>query len=223
MNTQEINYGRVINHDPRSLAFKVPLDVEIKTINWEHKAPVLHQGTSNACTGMAFTQMVNMECNTELRKKISGKTDYLDDQFAYQVYSKATEIDEFPGQMPTEDTGSSALAVCKVAHRAEWISKYQTAIGWEECQKAIQTSPVMIGVLWTNMMNQPRDDGFIEPLGNELGGHEVLMTGLDVENQYVTLLSSYGESYGHRGQVKMKVDQFSWLLHQLGDAMTVSL
>lgn len=221
MNTNEIKFGRTIQHDARSLEYKVPLESEIKSILWRQKAPVLNQGSSNACVGMAFTQMLNAAIFNDLRVKIAGSKAYLDEQFAYKAYQSATEIDEFVGQFPTEDTGTSALAMCKVALRNGWISEYQTAIGWEEVKKAIQTKPVLIGTFWTAQMNRPDDNGFIEPVGQELGGHEVLMIGLNVEKEYVTLLSSYGDTYGKQGRVKMKFNYFAELLHNSGDAMII--
>lgn len=165
--------------------------------------------------------MLNADVYESVRVKASGSSGYLDDQFAYGLYSKATQIDEFVGEFPTEDTGSSGLAVCKVAHRSEWISEYQTAIGWEEFKKAIQTGPVYVGSFWTTAMNMPDDNGFVAPLGTELGGHQYLVIGLDVENEFVTILNSYSDSYGINGRCRMKFNYFSELLHNLGDAMII--
>lgn len=221
MDTNIINYGRTVDHDPRSLNYRAPLEDEVKTVEWDMKGPILNQGTSNACVGMAFTHLLNTDLFEDRRIKIKGDAGYLDEQFAYQIYSKATEIDEFVGQMPAEDTGTSALALCKAAKASAYISEYQVAIGFEELKKAIQVQPVMIGMWWTTMMNQPENDGFIKPLGVELGGHETLMVGLNIEDEYITLLSSYGSSYGNAGRVKMKFNYFSELLRNNGDAMTV--
>jgi len=212
--------GRVVDHDPKSLEYKVPLDAEIKTVLWEHKAPILNQASSNACVGFSFAQMLNTEHFNDVRTKAKS-ADYVDDQFAYKIYQSATEIDEFPGQFPKEDTGSSGLAMCKVAHRAGWISEYQTAKGWEEFQKAIQTAPVYVGTFWTNQMNQPDNDGFVKPFGTELGGHQYLVIGLNVEEEYITILNSYSNKFGINGRVKMKFNHFSELLHNGGDAMII--
>lgn len=220
-NIEKINYGRTVQHDPRSLQYKVPLEPEIKTIDWEVNGKILNQGTSNACVGMAFTHMLNSEHFDELRFKITGSKDTLDEQFAYQIYTEATQIDEFVGEFPSEDTGTSALAMCKVFNRKPWISEYQTAHGWEELKKAIQTSPVAIGTYWSAGMNIPDNDNFILPVGQELGGHQTLMVGLNIEDEYVTLLSSYGDSYGDKGRVKMRFNYFSELLHNDGDAMII--
>lgn len=213
--------ARIVNHDPRSLEYKVPLEPEIKTVLWEHKAPVLNQLLSSACTGMSFTQILNTDVYEPLRIKITGSSGYLDEQFAYSLYAKATQIDEFVGEFPEVDSGSSGLAVCKVAHRSEWISEYQTAIGWEEFKKAIQTGPVYTGSFWTTALNMPDDQGFAAPLGTELGGHQYAVIGLDVENEFVTILNSYGTGYGDNGRMRMKFNYFSELLHNLGDAMII--
>lgn len=213
--------ARIVNHDPRSLEYKVPLEPEIKTVLWEHKAPVLNQLLSSACTGMSFTQILNTDVYEPLRIKITGSSGYLDEQFAYKLYGQATQIDEFVGEFPEVDSGSSGLAVCKVAHRSGWISEYNTAIGWEEFKKAIQTGPCFTGIFWTTSMNMPDDKGFIAPLGTELGGHQVAVIGLDVENEFVTILNSYSDSFGDKGRCYMKFNYFSELLHNLGDAMII--
>lgn len=188
---------------------------------WDQKAPVLNQLNSNACTGFAFSQMLNTDLYESVRIKATGSSNYVDDQFAYSLYSKATQIDEFVGEFPAEDTGSSGLATCKVAHRAEWITEYQTAKGWEEFKKAIQTGPVFTGTFWTSTMNMPDENGFIQPLGEQLGGHQYLVIGLNVEDEYVTILNSYSDSYGINGRCRMKFNYFSELLHNLGDAMII--
>lgn len=165
--------------------------------------------------------MLNTDLYESVRIKATGSSNYVDDQFAYSLYSKATQIDEFVGEFPAEDTGSSGLATCKVAHRAEWITEYQTVKGWEEFKKAIQTGPIFCGTFWTSALNMPDDQGFAAPLGTELGGHQHAVIGLDVENEFVTILNSYGSGYGDNGRLRMKFNYFSELLHNLGDAMII--
>ena len=218
--TVNFNPGRIINHDPRSLAYGAELASEPKTIMWQSQAPVLDQGKSNACVGFTFAQLLNTQFHDETRIKLLGSKDqFFDSHKAYDWYSRATEIDEFPGQMPTEDTGTSALAMCKVAEREATIKAYNHAFGFDECIKALQNGPVMVGTFWTQGMFTPRNDGFVELIGNEVGGHEYLLIGVNMEEKYCTFLTSFGPTYGDNGRFKMKFDVFDTLLINQGDCI----
>jgi hypothetical protein len=60
---------------------------------------------------------------------------------ARRIYSAATAIDEFPGTWPPDDTGSSGLAVCKVAQRRVTSASTGTASRLDDVLAALQDGP----------------------------------------------------------------------------------
>src|SRR5882757_6217716 len=82
-----------------------------EVVLWDSHAPVLDQGKIGSCTGNAVTQLLN----TDYAMKISGRTAYLAEADAVSIYTLATDIDQFPGDYPNVDTGSTGSAACEAA------------------------------------------------------------------------------------------------------------
>ena len=58
----------------------------------------------------------------------------------------------------------------------------------------------------------------LEPTGAVAGGHEVCLIGVNVENELVTVLNSWGPSWGQQGTARMRWSVLGGLLEQQGDA-----
>lgn len=206
-------FGRLVQHDPRSRAFRVSRGAGVapKTVAWPNKAPVLDQGELGSCTGHAMAHWENS------MRAVEGVSDWLGNSEALELYSEATSIDEYPGKYPPEDTGSSGLAVAKAAVNQGYISAYRHAFGLLDTLTALQSSPVIIGSLWFQGMNEPDKVGFLRVMGESLGGHQYALLGCDVENEYVTVLNSWSADWGDNGTAKLLFTDLSTLLDAQGD------
>ncbi|NED51184.1 hypothetical protein G3I24_09730, partial [Micromonospora aurantiaca] len=65
-----------------------------------------------------------------------------DEDQARALYSAATRLDEFDGEWPPTDTGSSGLGVAKACKRAGLISGYRHAFGLNAALTALAEQPV---------------------------------------------------------------------------------
>ena len=205
--------GRNVEHDVRSWHFPARR-VEPKTVLWEHNAPVLDQGQLGSCTGNALAQCLN----TEFFKSSRPNGVYLTEGDAVALYSKATELDDFPGEYPPTDTGSSGLAVCKAGIQHGFLTGYTHPFGIDDVMGALTISPLIVGIDWYYSMETPDGDGFVWPKGKLAGGHEIVLLGQDLEQGDFTFLNSWSDKWGLNGRFKMKAKVFANLLANEGDA-----
>lgn len=203
--------GRLVQHDVRSLAFPAET-APLKTVTHRLSGPVLDQGDIGSCTGNAMAQALN---TTPLRH---GRP-LLTESAAIRLYSRATEIDGFPGTFPPDDSGSSGLAVAKAAQEAKLISAYHHAFGIDQALGAIVLSAVILGIDWTNDMFTPDRAGYIHPTGSVAGGHEIAIIGINTRLERVTLLNSWGPSWGRNGRAYLKFADLDALLRAQGDVV----
>lgn len=205
--------GRLVEHDPRSRAYPARRVVRPKSVLWTHRAPVLDQGDLGSCTGNALAQCLNATKFAASRPRRR----YLDEQYARLLYAKATVLDTFPGQWPTQDTGSSGLAVAKAGVQLGYLTSYEHAFGFDHFAAALALQPVIIGTNWYSGMFDPDSDGFVTPTGQLAGGHEYLALGINHRERYVTFLNSWSDSWGREGRFRMTFDDFAALLDEDGD------
>jgi hypothetical protein len=210
--------GRHVEHDDRSRGYRAPRAGELVSVRHERHHAVNDQGILGSCTGQALASAV--AC-TPLWEPLTDLGVVPDRGFAEEVYSRATSLDEFDGQWPTEDTGSSGLAACKAAVERGVISGYRWAFGLDETLAALTLAPVMIGVAWYSSFDEPDDDGLVEVGARAYvrGGHEVCLTELDVERQLVWFDNSWGPTWGQSGRACMSWATLGRLLGEEGDAV----
>jgi len=203
--------GRTLSHDPRSRNFAAPLAPALKTVMHTHYGPVLDQGNLGSCTGNALSQALNTKPLHARRGK------YLTEADAVRLYSAATRLDEFDGEYPPTDTGSSGLAVCKAALAEGLIRSYSHAFGLDQCLAALVLQPVIVGTEWTDAMFEPDSKGFVHPTGNVAGGHEYCLLGLNVRDEYVTAINNWSVTWGLRGRFRIRFADLGTLLQAQGD------
>lgn len=211
-------FGRRINHDPRNRAYGIvasPL-VAPKTVLWESHAPVLDQGETGMCTAVALCQWLNVH------RSLADVADWMTVENAEDIYSAATRIDPFDGEYPPDDTGSDGISVCKVATERGLIRAYRHAFGLQQTLVALQDGPVLIGTTWFEAMNTPDASGFLPVAGQDLGGHEYLLVGADMEHKFVTIQNSWSGQWGENGRARITFSGVEDLLAQQGD-VTVPL
>lgn len=205
--------GRRVNHDPRSWEFPARRAAQPRSVLWAHDAPVLDQLSLGACTGFALTQCLNTARMSQARKQRR----YLTAETAVDLYSLATRYDDYEGQYPPDDFGSSGLGVAKAGVHLGFLSGYRHAFGFEHFAAALAVQPVIVGTSWYSGMFDPNKAGVVKPRGALAGGHEYLVLGINYRNGFVTGLNSWGPRWGDRGRFRLTFDDFAELLAEDGD------
>jgi hypothetical protein len=209
--------GRRPEFDERSRRFAAPTTAEPRTVLWAHLGSALNQRKLGACTGFATAHA----CNTRPTHKPRGRL--LNDDDARSIYSRATQLDPFPGWYDLEtgkvDTGSSGLAACKAALERGHITRYEWAFGFDHLLSALQSGPVMLGTWWYESMFRTNAGGYITISGDRVGGHEYLILGCNMRSRYFTALNSWGDGWGLEGRFRIPFDDARRLLHEDGDAV----
>jgi len=167
--------GRNVVHDPRSRRFAFQAtetprrDITLRVYN-PRPNPSQEIG---CCTGVDAVVKANTAGN-RIKGNVLGMSN------ALKVYSRATQLDPWPGQYPPEDTGSSATAACNASleqgliERAEWIFT-----GTDGVYAALtQGRPVGVGTWWYERMFQiDHMSGLIDVSGRKVGGHQYTIVG----------------------------------------------
>src|ERR1051326_6075503 len=185
--------GRHIEHDPASRAFAFGSEeVTLRSVRHERKIPVLDQGFLGSCTGNAAVGALGTEplFSSLPEDRQAG----LNETEAVALYAAATRADRVPGSYPPNDTGSSGLGVCKAARAAGFISAYRWTFSLGGLLRALQSTPVLIGINWYSSFDAPAGDGriVISDTAYVRGGHEPCLDEVDAETKQVAGFNSWG-------------------------------
>lgn len=215
--------GRHEYFDEKSKTYRaITPEVErtLKTKMWQRDLPPLNQGRLGSCTGNSCVGLLATEPNCS-----DGVADNVkfDQDLAVKIYSKATEIDLWPGTYPPTDTGSSVLATMRVAKKLGLISEYRWCFGVEEVLIALShIGPVAIGVKWYKSFQKPDCNGFVKIEGTEIrGGHAFELIGIDVEKRVVWAVNSWGKFWGKDGRFCFSFEDLDRLLKERGEAVMI--
>jgi len=213
--------GRHIRHDPRSWQYAfTAVDVgTLKSVRHKSEIPTLDQGQLGSCTGNAATKCLSYQpfwAEEDVQKAL-GADEKADEEYAVGVYSAATQIDDYPGSYPPQDTGSDGLSVAKVLKKRNLISGYQHAFSLEALLSALAKQPVIVGTQWHQDMFNPAADGRLSVTGKVAGGHEYCLDELDVENKRIWIQNSWGDTWGQQGRAYLTWDDMKTLLSSQGD------
>lgn len=202
--------GRKVEHDERSRGFQAEASPVLRTIMHAHMGPILDQGNLGSCTGNAAAHA--LATRPLYQKKFYTEAD------AVRFYTRGTQLDSFPGEYPPDDTGSTALAVCKALKEFGEISGYTHSFSLAQTLGALVLSPVMIGINFYDGMFRLNSGGFMVPSGSIAGGHEMCLVGINATANYVTGINSWGPGWGLKGRFKMAFSDLGRLLSEDGDA-----
>ncbi|MFJ7963120.1 hypothetical protein [Streptomyces sp. NPDC096324] len=216
--------GRHVQHDRRSLdyAHGVLPKSAIKSVDWTRRTPIFDQGQLGSCTGNAAAGLVGTDFlgRTGLTSVvIDGHVLPVDEDFAVEVYSLATQLDEFTGQYLPTDTGSSGLGAAKALKKLGLASSYTHTFSLAALKSALQSGPVMVGTVWLNSMFTPTTVGTltVDRDSDVAGGHEYVISAYDAGSGQFRIDNSWGESWGVRGSAWIDAADLQWLLSQHGD------
>jgi hypothetical protein len=202
-------FDRAIKFDERSRGYSIRSSFEYnypRSYTWRCSS-WLDQGSEGACTGFAVShEAAGRPCVVE------GVTE----ADAQEVYYRARQIDEWPGE---DYEGSSILAAMKAGKERGWYKEYRWAFGVDDLAIAVSRhGSAVIGVYWYTGMFNTDSKGFIHATGNIAGGHAILCHGFNVKGNYFKLHNSWGPRWGVNGECKISYDDMDKLLQNQGEA-----
>lgn len=222
--------GRHVEHDPRSLRYAhgvLPASA-IQPVSWTRRIPILDQGDLGSCTGNALTGVLGTDSAgrtatgtvavvADVKGVFTAGVYALDESFATLAYELNTHLDSVRGQYPPDDTGSSGIACGKTGQQLGLLTGYTHAFSLDALKSALQTSAVMIGIVWLNSMFDPKSDGtvVVDQSSGVAGGHELVVSAWD--GSRFRLDNSWGASWGDAGSGWVSEADMRWLLSQDGD------
>lgn len=211
--------GRHVEHDPRSLRYAhgVMPRSALQPVQWTRRCAVLDQGQRSSCTGNAAAGWIGTD------NAVRQGSRAVDEDLAVRLYERATELDEFDGTFPPDDSGSSGIAAAKALQQAGFCSGYTHAFLLPAVATALQSGPVMVGTAWYNSMFDPGSDGRIPVRASTgvAGGHEYLIDGFDPDptapDDVYWMTNSWGTSWGQQGRAWLTGADLATLLADDGD------
>jgi hypothetical protein len=142
---------------------------------------------------------------------------------ALRIYSRATQLDPWPGSYPPEDTGSSGLAACKASKEFGHIDRYTWLFGGaDQVLTVLREKPVGIGSVWRNPMFDPDPVTGLVDIGtdaDDAGGHQWTVIGWDKKlDAFEGLCWWNGWGLGGIGMFRIRRRDLQTLLDLDGDA-----
>ena len=224
------NLGRKVEHDDASWEYRSPYRKIIAKKNklWTNTSPILDQGNVSSCVGNTAAEWLN--CTVAAKNRRAGKllknrtspSAFLKEVDANNIYATATQLDEFEGTYPPDDFGTSGLGAAKALVMYEFITAYLHTFTFESFLATVQAQPVMIGVPWYSGMMETDRDGYVAPAPkdtNPVGGHEVLVRGIDWTNSRIQCRNHWTKAWGRQGEFFMRFSVIERLLAEGGDVI----
>lgn len=220
--TEMIQLDRLRQFDQRSLKYSIMDTIEkpnLRSYTWRCEQ-WFDQGKEGACVAYALAH--------ELAARPAEVEGIHDKWLKEKVYWEAQKIDpwdggSYPGAGSMEEPfyeGTSVLAGVKVLHSYGFFKEYRWAFSIDDLLYGLgHSGPAVIGCDWYEGMVNPDSNGFIKPTGRPLGGHAVLVRGLNVKDETVTIRNSWGKSWGVDGDCYMKFEDLEMLLRNYGEAV----
>lgn len=235
-NVTDTRLGRHVNHDVRNARQEyavAPLPSRVvRSVEWTRRVPIFDQGQVGSCTfnaaagcfgtdgrGRTGSNMAHVAVADTYDVFTSGDYVVQEDPFVIKGYTLTTKLDPFPGDMPTNDTGSDGPSAAKALVTLGLAQKYNHAFSLDALKAALQDGPVMWGTVWLNSMYDldAHDVLVVDTASGEAGGHEMAVTGWDSVSGVFKVANSWGESFGDHGYLYVREPDMSTLLSMDGD------
>lgn len=211
--------GRHVHFDERSREYPVPLraGAAIQTQLWSRTLKAFSQGELGSCTGNGAVGVI---CTQPYRQKGVRYTEAL----ARKVYSQATHDDTIVGRWPPKDVGSTVLGAMKALKQMGLAKGYHWCFSLEDVLKTLSTlGPVEVGLNWYEGFDKPDAKGLVKVGGAVRGGHAFELLGVDAEQKVVWAINSWGPDWGKQGRFSFSWKDLDRLLHEDGEASTVTI
>lgn len=207
--------GRLVQYDERSKLYPIRALVgekPLRSYTWRLNT-YLDQGYEGACVGFSWAHEL-----VARPVELQG----LDNQAARQIYFDAQKLDEweggaYPNAAPFYE-GTSVIAGAKAVQAMGKIKEYRWAFSLYDALLAIgYQGPGILGCNWYEGMMKPNEKGYIERTGRIIGGHAIVVRGVDLKNKRVRLSNSWGKTWGVDGDCWMYFWDFEYLLMHEGE------
>lgn len=171
----------------------------MRTYRYWTSGPVsLDQDGVGACVGFTGANWLQ---SSPVRTKVINQT-------GFDLYYACKEIDGYPGE------GTWDRVLMQVLQNRGHIKRYLWAQNPNELdQWLLEIGPVLIGIPWLESMFDPDADGYLRVAGTEVGGHEVLIRGINRgAKPFYTITNSWGRNWGDNGHARIARDDLRKLL-----------
>lgn len=211
--------GRLHAKDPRDERFLLPKKAaqEIKRTSRHWYVPdPMDQGSTSQCVGYSTHMMLRAGPILNNQGIPSPK----------EIYDAAQKIDEWPGEAYE---GTSVRAGLKVLASKGYISSYYWAFSADPLvQHILNVSVAVIGINWYRDMSFPDRNGFVRPGGPIVGGHAILISGVNLKTEtpwgdagVISLVNSWGKDFGVNGRIRMSIKDLDRLIKEDGEAAVI--
>lgn len=213
--TEDPRLDRLVHYDERSKSYPIRTLLEgkkLRSYTWR-LFDWLDQGYEGACVGFSWSH--ELAARPKEVKDITNQT-------ARQLYFRAQELDVWPGgAYPNANPfyeGTSVLAGAKAVQETGKMAEYRWAFSLDDAVRSIgHEGPGILGTWWYEGMMTPDEKGFIKPTGDKLGGHAIVVRGVNFNRQEVRLSNSWGKSWGKDGDCLMTFEDFEKVLMNEGE------
>lgn len=199
-------WGRTYSPDKRDMLYRLDPKKSQRTSRSWRLGDITDQGNSPSCVGHAWCSW--------LKASPIRQHPILPDG----IYIFAQYCDEWEGE---KYEGTSVRGAAKVLQITGHISTYSWA--WTlapAINHLLEIGPLVIGVNWYEGMENTDKRGFIHVKGKVLGGHAVLLYGVDLNKNKVSIRNSWGTNWGLKGNCYLSIDDFNRLLSEDGECCT---
>jgi hypothetical protein len=216
MSTQKTRrtYDWHINLDPRSLPYKIARQIpalKARSRMWKRDT-WLDQGQEGACTGFGGGHAM-ATTPRRYRPQVTNAD-------ARGYYLGAKRNDEWPGE---DYEGSSVTGLMRYLKSIGLVTKYLWATTMEELIHAVgYLGPVVIGVNWYEGMEETDAAGYIHKTGRNVGGHCLVIGGVDIVNRRFFLFNSWGKDWGVDGGAWITFDDMAALMKEGGEFAVIT-
>lgn len=208
----------LVNHDPRSKDFRaidlVPPGAEPRTKSWRRGA-AYDQGQTSQCVaytgkGLLNTAPYSAWAPWEVRSAYDPAV----------FYAGAQRRDEWEG---SDYDGTSGLGLCRYLRRHGFIQAFHWCFSLEEYLLTLSyVGPIGLGAMWKHPMYYPDADGFVSFSGDDAGGHEFELLGVNMEQEYVDCMNSWGSSWGVNGRFKLRFPDLGRIIDSAADGFVIT-
>ena len=175
-----------------------------KLVSKKWECPVrLNQGREGACVGFGLTHMLASQPNPH---------SFYTNQCAFNLYHQIKLNDRLAGENYDGTWIEDGLRLLK---KQQKIKSYHWAMKLDDSINAISNlGPLVCKIPTYEGFYRPLGSGQMKHTGKMVGWHCILADEVDVENERVWFLNSWGKLWGKSGRAWMSFDDVKYLLNQ---------